>query len=546
MPLSEIRAGQKGIGRTVFSGASTSTFDVEILGVLDNVGPRQSVILARLSGGPLAHTGVMQGMSGSPVYINNRLIGAVALAFPFSKDPIAGIRPIQEMLETGPSRPPARPALAARFGDSQMIEIATPVSFGGFSQGLLDQFAAQWRKFGLEPRQGVTSGTPVSNGPARPIEPGSMISVHLMTGDLSVAAEGTVTAIDGKRIYAFGHRFLSLGDSEMPFARAEVLALLPSVSTSFKISSAKEWLGTITADRSAAISGELGRRPKMIPVRIGVGPNKPYQVEMVGNRSLAPLLLQMAAAAALDGTERGFGASTIGVRGQVRFEGGLAPLKIDNIYTSDYNAAAGAGLGIASPLAAILEAAIPAATLAGIDLTLEPREEKRQVRIDNAWPSRREAKPGDEVEITMAFTTDNGRELQRRLRYRVPAGAENGALFFSISDGSTLNAQEIRSLYAGGALSGKTPAQVIETLNQLRSNRRAYVRVWQSEPGYQAGASELGNVPKSVALSLARATQSGSGASWSGAGSKLAEFPIELGEDWMVSGTKLIQVEVRN
>ena len=543
LPVSQIRAGQKGVGKTVFAGSTVSEFNVEILGVLENIGPKQSVILARLSGGPLAQTGVMQGMSGSPVWVGGKLIGAVALAFPFSKEPIAGIRPIEEMLETGRSR---GPAAAARFGDSTMIEIATPVSFGGFSQTVLDQFAPEWRKYGLEPRQGLAAGTPAPNAASRRIEPGSMISVHLMTGDMSVAAEGTVTAINGTKVYAFGHRFLSLGDSEMPFARAEVITLLPSVNTSFKISSAKEWLGTITADRSAAIAGELGRRPKMVPVKIGVGA-KQYQVEMVSNRSLAPLLLQMAAMAALDGTERSFGASTISVRGQIRFEGTtIPPLRLDNIFTSDYSAAAGAGLAIASPLATLLEAAVPDARLAGIDLKLEIREEKRQIRIDNAWPSRREARPGEEIELTMAFATENGREVQRRLSYRVPAGAENGPLYFTVSDGSGLNAQEIRSLYAGGSLAGKTPAQMVDLLNQLRSNRRAYVRVWQSEPGYSAGSSELNNVPKSLALALARVSQSAATAAWSGAGARLAEFTIDVGEDTVVTGSKLVQVEVRN
>ncbi|MBY0373255.1 MAG: hypothetical protein K2Q23_04625, partial [Bryobacteraceae bacterium] len=156
------------------------------------------------------------------------------------------------------------------------------------------------------------------------------------------------------------------------------------------------------------------------------------------------------------------------------------------------------------------------------------------------------AKPGDEIEVTMTFAAENGREIQRRVKYRVPAGAENGPLYFSVSDGSGLNAQEIRTLYAGGSLAGKTPGQVIELLNQMRSNRRAYVRVWQAEPGYAAGSSDLTNVPKSLALALAKSSQSAATAGWSGAGSRLAEFAIELGEDYAVMGSKLVQVEVKN
>ena len=175
----------RGIGRTVFSGNKVDDFQVEILGVLDNIGPKESLILARLSGGPLEHTGVMQGMSGSPVYIDGKLAGAVAMAFPFAKDPIAGIRPIEAMIRTSPSlaraarftarrataRRPLRPRPHARLPrpaaalsvEPRMVDIATPISFGGFSRATLDAFAPQLRALGLEPRQGVTSGGRRSN-----------------------------------------------------------------------------------------------------------------------------------------------------------------------------------------------------------------------------------------------------------------------------------------------------------------------------------------------------------------------------------------------
>ena len=228
----------RGTGRTVFNGNKIEDFQVEILGVLENIGPKESLILARLSGGPLEHTGVMQGMSGSPVYIDGKLIGAVAMAFPFAKDPIAGIRPIEAMLRTSSAavavqradlalnerdltRRIPRPE-AVSGGEAPMIDIATPLSFGGFSRATLDAFAPQMRALGLEPRQGVTSGgkiEPVMGNPAD-LKPGSMISVQLMAGDLSVGADGTVTHIDGNRIYAFGHRFLDIGSTALPFARA--------------------------------------------------------------------------------------------------------------------------------------------------------------------------------------------------------------------------------------------------------------------------------------------------------------------------------------
>ena len=170
-------------------------------------------------------------MSGSPVYIDGRLVGAVALAFNFSKEPIAGIRPIEEMLAVGD---PAAKQVAAQAGDrkaasnsdsfaSKLIDIATPVSFSGFTAGTLEQFSPQLKKLGLEPRQGVSSGgkLPSKLGTPASLRPGDMIAVELLSGDMSIGAEGTVTAVDGKSIYAFGHQFMSVGNTELPFARAE-------------------------------------------------------------------------------------------------------------------------------------------------------------------------------------------------------------------------------------------------------------------------------------------------------------------------------------
>src|SRR5439155_2736055 len=259
-------------------------FQVEILGVLDNIGPKESLILARLSGGPMERTGVMQGMSGSPVYIDGKLAGAVAMAFPYAKEPIAGIRPIQDMVRpsAGPappsaSQPPAialfdrdlsrvlpRPAAGLSIGE-RMIDIATPVSFGGFSRAALDAFGPQLRALGLEPRQGVSGGAkiPPRMGNPADLQPGAMISIQLVSGDFSLGADGTVTHIDGDRIYAFGHRFLDIGSTSLPFARADVITLMPSLNTSFKLSTAREWMGVISQDRNTAVAGELGKRASL-------------------------------------------------------------------------------------------------------------------------------------------------------------------------------------------------------------------------------------------------------------------------------------------
>ncbi|HVW09576.1 MAG TPA: SpoIVB peptidase S55 domain-containing protein, partial [Bryobacteraceae bacterium] len=360
LPLNQVKAGMHGIGKTVFSGDKVDDFDVEILGVLDNIGPKQSLILGRLSGGPLEHTGVMQGMSGSPVYIDGKLIGAVALAFPYSKDPIAGIRPIEEMLRVSsmPSTPepmrlasltdPAsllrntlpKPA-AATFGDTRMTEVATPISFSGFTSATIEKFAPELRALGLEPRQGMSlGGAPIERmGDPSRLQPGSMISVELMMGDFGVGADGTITAIDGNKVYAFGHRFLSMGATDLPFTRSEVLTLLANVNTSFKISSAHELMGVISQDRDVAITGTLNSRANMTPLDITVTqegkPSGEFHMRIVNDRLLSPYLLQMAVFSALDSTARATGVLSVAMHGTIEFQNRTDVAQIRNVYATD-------------------------------------------------------------------------------------------------------------------------------------------------------------------------------------------------------------------
>ena len=543
-PLKDVRAGQHGIGRTVFSGTRVEDFQVEVLGVLQNLGPRESIILAKLSGGPLANTGVMQGMSGSPVYIDGKLLGAIALSFPLSKEAIAGIRPIEDMLRVPPQparnlayAPPRRRPFVA--GDSKLEEIATPVAFLGFTPATLDRFAPQLRQMGLDPRQGVSGGGAIPDrlGDPRLLEPGSMISVQLISGDMSVGADGTITAIDGDRIYAFGHRFLSEGSTDMPFARAEVLALLPNLSASFKISTAREWMGTITSDRDVAVAGLTGRQASLIPVDIRVGTNT-YHMRMVQDRVMTPLLMQMAVFSAIDSTERSVGAQTYAIRGQLNFDGG--PVPVDDVYSGDVGAAILASAGVASPIAFALQSGFDALKLKGVTLDVSAVERRSQQQVvDLIAP--RTVRPGEDVELTIVMAGLNGQETSRRVKYRVPIGAENGPLNFTIADATSTNVIEFQSAVGTPQ---RSPQQVLGLLSGLRSNTKAYVRVWRAEPSYTVEGRDLPDPPPSLAMLLTRA-QAGSTNLVNTRGAKLAELEVPGAAGFLVTGTKTIQVEVK-
>jgi len=574
-PLKDVTPGLRGIGKTVFSGNRIEEFQVEVLGVLENIGPKQSLILARLSGGPLEKTGVLQGMSGSPVYIDGRLAGAVALAFPFAKEPIAGIRPIEEMVRVTEAGRQSAPSQVARnvggneislasllagqdltrilprrqevsAGDTKLLDIATPVSFAGFTRDTLDHFAPQLRALGLEPAQGLAAGgraDPHMGDPST-LKPGSMISVELMTGDMSIGADGTITYIDGSRIYAFGHRFLAIGSTALPFARAEVLALLPVMSSSFKISAPKEMMGAILQDRNTAIAGELGRTAAMAPVSISVSRAgrrlDSYQMEMVNDRFLSPLLLQMAVFSTIDATERTVGASSFRVTGEVEFQGSAAPLKLNNMYAADTGSAMIASLSTAIPLAYILQSGFDSLQVKKVVLNIESFDAKMQLQIDNVFVNRREVRPGEKVELTAILVGDNGSETARKVEYQVPLGATPGPLLFTVADGMTTNLTEFRQIIGAQP---KSISQLLSTVNNLRANTKAYVRVWRPEPAFQLEGEDFPDPPPSVALILAGA-QTALGSVTQTRNSKLAELEIG-GGDCAINGSKTIQVEVK-
>lgn len=565
-PLRDIRAGMRGTGRTVFTGNRIDEFQVEILGVLENFGPKESLILARLSGGPLEHTGVMQGMSGSPVFIDGKLVGAVAMAFPFSKDPIAGIRPIEEMVRattTAGAAPPARnrPLVAladrdltrglprpdpARPGDARMIDIATPLSFGGFSRATLDAFAPQLRPLGLEPRQSVTAGAKIEPGMGNPadLKPGSMISVQLVSGDFSVAADGTVTHIEGNRVYAFGHRFLDVGPTALPFARSEVIALIPNINTAFKLSTAREWMGTIFQDRDTAIAGELGRRVPLVPVTIGVSragkPVQNYQIQMVQDQLLSPLLLQMAVYSTIDSTERTVGPSTLRITGEVEFQNASAPIRLDNMFAADNGSAMQASLSTAIPVAYVMQSGFNALQLKRAAIQIEAFDKKKQLTIEGVTASKREVHAGEKLHLNVTFAGENGMETTRQVAYDVPIGAEPGILYFTVADANTTNLTDFRQILTAAP---RTTGQLITTVNNLHPNTKAYVRVWKTDPAFQLEGADLPDPPPSVALILAGSPSTIAGVTQV-RNSKIAEMEIDAG-DMVVSGVKTVQVEIK-
>ena len=539
-PLSDVKAGMTGVGRTVFQGREIEEFPIEILGVLKNVGPRQSIILARLAGGPLAETGVLAGMSGSPVYLEGKPAGAIAFAFPFSKEPIAGIRPIEEMIApregrrkaSAPSktaaamlfhggseaqavemlraglRPPVAPAPAF---EPQWVPIATPVNLAGFSQRALDLFGPRLRRLGLQPAQGTAGGSRSdwSDPGVASAEPGAMISVALIRGDLEISAAGTVTHVDEDRLYAFGHPFMASGPVELPFSAAEVITLVPALGSSFKIAGSGSLLGTIVSDRASGLAGVLGKTPALTPVRLRVVSERAaedYAFEVAQDRLLTPYLLQMALFSSIDATRRRVGASTLRLRGKARFGGGLPPLRLDNTFSAPTETGLSAAASTALLLySLLLNENVP---VEGIDLAVEAVDREEWAELDRAWTNRRRVRAGETVELFAALKKANGGEHIEKLSYRVPEGAPAGVRQVTFADADAVNLMEWRSFL--GLRRAKDPAQLIAALNRWRRNDRLYARVWRHEPAFRLNAETLPSPPASVATVLASAPSGGS------------------------------------
>jgi hypothetical protein len=569
--LKDIRPGMHGVGRTVFEGNHIQEFQVEILGVLENVGPKQAVILGRLSGGPLDETGVMQGMSGSPIYIDGKLAGAISLGFPFAKQPIAGIQPIEQMIADAnfgdshsadkmefsqnaaswgkPSIVPRPLSLDFPFG--HLTEILTPVALSGFTPRTLQVFSPSFRSLGFEPQQGASAGSPNSQQYSGTVLPGSMISVELITGDLSISADGTVTFVDGKRVYAFGHRFLDSGSTELPFARADVVALLPTLNTSFKISAPREWVGTMLSDRNTTIAGEIGRKAHMLPLTISVR-SRPtgthdYHMQVVNDRFLTPFLTQTAIFSAIDATERTLGAGSLRLRGSVEFEGSLPPLVIHDIFVSDSGLAQQVSANAVVSLAFTLGAGFANLHLKNMSFELESIEAKRQLQISQVWTSRGEVRPGDPVEVTALFSGADGLELTRTATYQVPVGAPLGQLNLTVSDANSLNFPDFGGM---SSTSLHSPEQLIRVIDRFRASDAAYVRVWRQQPSFSVAGplpgGDLTDPPPSVTLILNNPATSLSNSSplLVSRGAEIAELPLRV-DGYVISGSKTVQVEVK-
>jgi hypothetical protein len=534
MPVGEVRPGMVGVGRTVFQGEAVEEFTVRVIGTLKSViAPQRDLILAKLEGGPLAATGVIAGMSGSPVYIDGRLVGAVSYQLgQFPKEPIAGITPLAEMTDATAlagtvraSRPvplpldraatpaellglwrrelgQARP-FAASAADGEMPRqigtdlrpISVPLVTTGFAAGVLDGLTPALQQAGFVAVQGPAAARPVvASTPT--LKPGDAVGVALLSGDFTLGATGTVTEVDGDRVYAFGHPLYNLGPIAFPMTRADVVAVLPSLATSSKLASLGAVVGTVSQDRATAIAGRLGPAPRLIPVAVTLnsrrGPSRTFSFGVADDQLFTPLLTFLAVANVITQYERQTGAATYMVRGRARVAN-QQPLAFDDVFVGDQGAANAAAY-IAGPLTALYRNATAKFTLEGITLSIDAEETTRTAVIERAWVDDAVVTAGRDVALHVVVRTSTGEEQLLHQAVAIPAHA-SGTLQLAVSDGPRLGLQDLRD---ARRVELQPVDQIVRAANRSRRSNRIYVRLTEPAAGAVIDGEPMPGLPASV------------------------------------------------
>jgi len=578
MPLDQIKIGMKGKGRTVFIGTEIEEFDVEILGILANNSPKRNAIIARLRGRNLEQTGVLQGMSGSPVYIDGKIIGAVAFSFPYAKEPIAGITPIGEMLaiageknrlsSLSPGKIPfsSRVSLNDLFSayqdrlfspavesDGRMgTALPTPLLFSGFSPRILEQARPFFAGLGFrslasstaDPRQqtGIALTTDLS------VREGDPLAIQLVSGDLDVSAIGTATHVDGDRVFAFGHPLYNLGPVEYGMAKAGIIAVVPTLDNSFKLGSVGNLIGTILQDRTAGAFGLIGRVPKLVPVNLTLTPERgaarEFHLKIVGDKLLTPLFSNMTIAALLNAEDRALGDMSFELQGDIYLD--TTPgqvVHIEDMFSGNLGASV-------SDLSGLVTAVVYYLTnnefkeigIQQIDLHIRSSEQPRTAVLERVWLDRYEVGSGETIRIKIFLKSYRGESQVEEIPFQAPHLPPGSEFNLVVADTNSMQQVELGQ-YRSGGIVPRSLEQLIRLLNSLRKNNRIYFKLIGPRPGLFLRGEEMPNLPPAMKSLFASPRASGSSPAEISV-STLSEYQIPV--PFVFKGQAIIPVKIRN
>jgi hypothetical protein len=558
-PVDSVRAGMIGTGLTVFEGTRIDTFQVRILGVLRGYRPRANLILCRALGPYLEKTGIIAGMSGSPIYVNGRLLGALSYTWSFSTEPVAGITPIGEMLQILPkpgTTPPSEDTegrLGAldtgpngaglefaghAYGAGDARPIATPLMLSGFTPEAT-RYLEPW----LAERGFVASpgGAATDDGDCASIVPGAAVGVELVRGDWSAAAIGTVTYRDGDQVLSFGHPFVDMGWVRFPFTAATIHTVFPNQQVSTKVGSPTRTCGTLVADRSVGISSKLGAAPAMVPVSVTVSgtatATRRYHFEVARSRYLTPSLVGAATVNSISEALNDVGFATVRYHLAYFMNGGAARIDRGNAYLSQAPIS-GIGEEISQGLTLLLSDHFRPSVLDSVRIDVDAAVGLDAGKILSIQVHPESVSPGDSVHVeVLVRRSGRGTEVVRTA-IRVPPGISVDEVTVRVCDGEETDKWE--QARAPELFQPNTFDQLVKLLDQERRLDRLYVQLYAATPGATIGGGEISQAPPSMLGVLDAGDKSGASAQTKGA--TLAEVVVPL--DYVIRGCESTKLDV--
>jgi len=584
MPVSELKPGMQGTAWTVFSGSDPEPVPVEIIGVMKNAGgPRQDIILGKM-GGKAQRTNVAGGMSGSPVYVNGKLVGAVALRLSvFSPDAICGITPIELMLEINDfdkSRPSDAKApdqvsqrasvevpndllaqvvsagASGRLPQQQqlMVPIETPLTFSGFSDNTLKQFGPLFQQMGVAVAQGGAGGDIRSSKPASgwqdSLQPGDAVAGVLVSGDMSVTGLGTVTYNDGKRVLAFGHPFFNLGPVDMPMSKGEILMVLSSQFQPNKFGNATDIVGALKQDRHSGIMGELGATSPVIPVDVKVrsmsenntvSKEKDLHFNVFVNQKWTPYLMMMTLFNSMEGLNEYADEATYRLSGEVELEG-LPSLSLSTMQ-------APGEMPMPAPMVLagwwgdkfnrLFLNPVQVPKLKAVKATIDLLPDRRVATIENAWTADSEFEAGSTVPVRVFLRPYRGERVQRDINVKLPAGLPKGEHHIVLADADTMNRMQSAVSFTNRFID---IPQTVSLINQERSNNNVYVALVEQRPTLYSEDKTMPAVPASV-LNVMQTGRSSSRSIVSAPETAIEQAAVPF--DYVVNGSYSLKITVK-
>ncbi|HTS63117.1 MAG TPA: hypothetical protein VMH28_13905 [Candidatus Acidoferrales bacterium] len=522
MHESEVKPGMKGWAWTVLQGTDPEPIPIEVVGISKNMwGPKQDIILAKMLGKAL-RTNVARGMSGSPVYIEGKLVGAVSLGLSqFSPDSICGITPIDLMLDidaADQTRPAGakvpdsgQRAAVSPAGFEALAPIDSPVVFSGFSPAALNDFSSTFQQMGVRMVQGTGGTSTVSAKPVagweKALNPGESVATVLIDGDMGMSAFGTVTYNDGKKVLAFGHPLFNLGPVSMPLAKSEVVLTLASQFQPTKIANATGVVGALRQDRHSGILGELGATAPMIPVtlrirsldsREAVRGEKDFHFSVFVHQKWTPTLMMLTLYNSISNMNELVDEATYRLSGKVEMNGVPRPVSLATMQAAGdvpMPAPMALALWLGDKFNKLYLNNVNMPDVKSVAMTLDLVPERRIAAIDSAWVPNAEVQPGEDVPVKVSLRPYRGEPIQREITVHIPEGIARGDHRILLSDADTLNRMQNAAGFANRFID---LSQTVSLLNQERTNNRLYVALVESSPTAYYDDKTMPSLPASV------------------------------------------------